>query len=626
MFHRWLALLTLGIIFFSAAGAAAQKHPDDPDCVIVGDTAATLAPGLNEQQRRAALAALPANDAKYVINSRWTWTTNNPTVTVRTPFTLTYSFVPDGTLATANGQTGVSSLFAATNGQFPGGSAAFKALVREALDEWGNRSGITYVETTDDGAPLPSSSGVAGVRGDVRISMYGFGGSNNGFLAFNTFPNQGDLVMNANYMQIWYAVPTNNFRRLRNTVAHEHGHGLGFTHVIPQNNTKLMESTITDFYDGLTEDELRGLPRLYGDWAEVNDSLATARDLSVLPAPTGNQANFVTLRDLALEGGGLTDYFRFNIPAFKRLTARVTPIGDVYQSGPSGGFVATIDGLRVQNLRLEILSPSGSVVQTAASAPSGAPEEIANLLLLEPGGYHARVSATDGADDVQRYELQLGYVDEPDATILLGNAVQNVTALPGTNAGDRNFTIRNDGAGLLSYTIRSDVDWMSAIPASGSATTETDTITIRFATSNLAAGNHVGNLTVSAPNTTNAEQTVTVNLRIAPPILSADRSAIVIAVPPGTSAAPEQIVLANSGLGSINYTLAEDSPLISLTPTNGNIGTERDTITVQFSTSGLATGTFSTFIHVNSDAPEGDFDIPVRITVTNLNGWALVQE
>ncbi len=624
MVFRWFVFLAAWVLI-APAFVFAQEHGQDAQCIIVGDTAATLAPGLDEKEARAALATLPTgSEDKYFLNGRWTRTATNTTVNPRTPFTLTYSFVPDGTLATASGQTGVSSFFATTNAQFPGGSSAFKDLVRQALQEWGNLSGITYVETVDDGAPLPSSAGQLGVRGDVRISMYGFGGSNNGFLAFNSFPNQGDLVMNANYMQIWYAVPTNNFRRLRNTVAHEHGHGLGFSHVIPLNTTKLMESTITDFYDGLTEDEKRGLPRQYGDWAEVNDTIETARNLGALQQPNSNGAVFTTVQNLALEGFGANDFYRFNIPGFTRLTVRAIPLGTTYQSGPSGGSVATIDALRIQNLRLEIFSPNGTILQTAGSAPSGSPEEISNFLLVEPGGYHVRVSATDGADDVQRYELQLGYTFEPAATITLSRQTISAQALLGQNAADTTLGIRNTGQGNLDFSVASDVPWMSADPATGRATTSEILTTIHFATSSLAAGDYTGHLTVSAPNATNAPQVVTVSLRVAPPTLSVDKPSLNLLIAPGKNVAPQTITLRNIGLGSVNYTLSENSSLISLNPTSGSVSTENDPVTVSFATSALAVGSYDATIQINSNSSTGAISIPVRVTVSTLNGWALI--
>jgi len=62
------------------------------------------------------------------------------------------------------------------------------------------------------------------------------------------------------------------------------------------------------------------------------------------------------------------------------------------------------------------------------------------------------------------------------------------------------FEITNDGCGTLEWTVESDVDWISVDPASGTTTTETDTVTVMVDTSSLVCSCIVyeGHITIKA--------------------------------------------------------------------------------------------------------------------------------
>ena len=59
---------------------------------------------------------------------------------------------------------------------------------------------------------------------DMRMAGHPIDG-NSGILAFNYFPNTGDMVIDTS--DNFFATTTSNSLRLRNVLAHEHGHGLG---------------------------------------------------------------------------------------------------------------------------------------------------------------------------------------------------------------------------------------------------------------------------------------------------------------------------------------------------------------------------------------------------------------
>jgi hypothetical protein len=197
----------------AAIGATSQ-------CVIWQDMAINVAPFDSEVAVDEFVDALEWEATpRYQVAARWTTTaTNGSGIQIRTPITLTYSFVPDGTEIPAAGSvagstTGPSSLFADMNAAYAGvgGEATWKANFAAAFNRIGDLTGINYVEVSDDGSAFASASGTNApgfVRGDIRISMRPFAGSG-GVLAYNFFPNNSDMVIDKLDMSLWTSTSGN---------------------------------------------------------------------------------------------------------------------------------------------------------------------------------------------------------------------------------------------------------------------------------------------------------------------------------------------------------------------------------------------------------------------------------
>jgi hypothetical protein len=124
------------------------------------------------------------------------------------------------------------------NSKFGGNTTLWQNQFRNSFARWSQVAGLRYTEVSDDGAAFPNSAGSATApRGDVRIGGRNLDGAG-GVLAFNYFPNTGDMVIDTS--ENWQS-STNSYRFLRNVVMHEHGHGMGLLHVVPVTETKLME-------------------------------------------------------------------------------------------------------------------------------------------------------------------------------------------------------------------------------------------------------------------------------------------------------------------------------------------------------------------------------------------------
>ncbi len=324
---------------------------------------------------------------------------------------LTYSFVPDG--ANWDGQPNTLNATLTTN--FGAGNEdRGKEYIRQALAAWRRFGGLTYQEVADNGTNRSSSTTRNANRGDIRIGGNARGTPN--YLAYNYYPSAGgDMLINTSYFNPGSNMgnSSNNYRYLRNVVAHEHGHGLGAAHVVPCNSTKLMEPFIWTSngptgHDMLQFDEIRFAGRNYGDRYSGNSSAANAVDFGDLANPLRS----VVERDLTTNGvaGPLNtdeDWFRFTLSSPQPVTIIVDPVGGLYINGQQddncNGTTATVNAENAGNLNIELRNSAGTtVLQSAASAGPGQIETL-SAGTLPAGTYTIRVFDVGPNDSVNQY-------------------------------------------------------------------------------------------------------------------------------------------------------------------------------------------------------------------------------
>jgi len=336
----------------------------------------------------------------YSAMLRWSLTANGPTGQSGYPVTLTYSFVSDGVLIHNGGLGGDEyspNNLSATLTTLFGSAETGKNQFRAALARWGELTGVHYVEEpNDDGAAFPSSPGLLGVRGDVRIAMRALDGAA-GVLAFNYYPNLGDMVLDS--AESWDYAP-GSYRFMRNTIMHEAGHGLGLGHVWPLDQSKLMEAILTTSFDGPQDDDIRGIHNYYGDVYELNASALAATDLGDLAETVveASQASTLSASDF--------DWYSFSIGGPKDVTITVTPLGSTYQVGSSSTNTPTINTKAVGNLAFRLRGAEGiSVLAEVDNTAAGGAESF-TASLIEAGTYYLQVYATSAAGP-QRYQVSL---------------------------------------------------------------------------------------------------------------------------------------------------------------------------------------------------------------------------
>ncbi|MBS0198009.1 MAG: matrixin family metalloprotease [Planctomycetes bacterium] len=348
-----------------------------------------------------------------------------------TAIALTWSFVPDGTVvgdANAPGGAGASDLFSRMDSLFGGNRALWISKIQACFDRWAALSGVSYTRVRngtnewDDGAAWGSLSSSA--RGDVRIGMKNIDGAN-GILAYNQFPDNGDMVIDRS--ENW-ASSGGDYRFLRNVVMHEHGHGLGFAHVCPIGNTsneyKLMEPFVNTAYDGPQQDDIRAVQYNYGDANEPNDTAATATAagtitganvfaLGAVPTPLVNNAS-----TLSIDNSGDSDYYAFTLDQPRLISVTLTPVGTTYlesaQNGdgscPTAAQSVSTNGAAIADLKFEIRNSTGTTLYRLVNdTAAGVAETTTNFLASPAGTFVIRVSAVSAvpAGESQLYKLSL---------------------------------------------------------------------------------------------------------------------------------------------------------------------------------------------------------------------------
>ncbi|RMF42903.1 MAG: hypothetical protein D6753_06420, partial [Planctomycetota bacterium] len=361
-------------------------------------------------------------DEANLQGSRWTNPVGGPSPNMGDPATVTWSIVPDGTIDGTNNSA--TNLIAFMDSIYGGGTGPVQDrpwfnIFKRAYDRWSQVSGIQFVyEPNDDGAPIGGSNrGVAGVRGDVRIGGRPIDG-NFGVLAFNYFPSgggnagfDGDMIIDTNDVFYFNVAdgPTGENRGLSNVLGHEAGHGIGLGHVIPTNQTKLMEPFISLAYLGPQHDDILGAQELYGDPVEINDSLATATDLGSL----GNGLKRVTGNSLDAEND--TDWYKFNVVSSAKLSVTLEPVGETYDVGPQGGTATTVNSKAYQDLSFKVFDAGGTELVDVSSAAIGENEVLVDLDLTSSGDYYIQVDGAGANTQLYNLSITLKGIVDPNA-------------------------------------------------------------------------------------------------------------------------------------------------------------------------------------------------------------------
>jgi hypothetical protein len=329
-----------------------------------------------------------------------------------------------------------------------GSQSVWQPILQSTFDRWSSVSGLSFqFESNDDGAPVVASPGVAGVRADIRIAGKALDGNSN-VLAYNYFPNNGDMVIDTD--DSFYNDTSSNSLRLRNVVLHEIGHGLGMAHVKSNDANFLLESSYSPAFDGPQYHDILVAQRGYGDVYEKsfnglgNDVVERATSLGTVLSggalSIGNDARSLVVLPSAVDFVSIddstdTDFYQFSISDVGTVSISLDALGFTYNAtNQDGAGNIPFNTAARSDLGFSLLGTDGSTLLANVNASGlGGVEVLSNFQLAAAGSYFIRINGINNSDtnpiDTQFYGLSIGFtaVPEPGSFVLL--------ALAGLSAG-----------------------------------------------------------------------------------------------------------------------------------------------------------------------------------------------
>lgn len=177
------------------------------------------------------------------------------------------------------------------------------------------------------------------------------------------------------------------------------------------------------------------------------------------------------------------------------------------------------------------------------------------------------------------------------------------------------------GSKKSNWSASASVGWMSLTPASGTISTETDTITIGANTAGFLPGTYSATVTIVMKGDVSQRYTmlpVTVTVMptattVSTPVLALSPSGLYFsAIAGGANPAAQAIGVTNSGTGTFTWTASDNATWLSLNPTSG---TNAGSISAMPNTAGLAPGTYTATVTVVATGSTTK-TLPVTLTLT----------
>ena len=224
-----------------------------------------------------------------------------------------------------------------------------------------------------------------------------------------------------------------------------------------------------------------------------------------------------------------------------------------------------------------------------------------NLSGLSAGSYSSNVIIStkgySGRYIQTKIPIALTVADStPSPSIRLSPTAFSFSGVAGsTNPAAQLLNVSNPTGGTLSWSLSDNAAWLSLSTASGTTTTETDSISASVNLTGLAAGTYTAAITVTASGATNTPQIIPVSLTVAAPtaipaIGLSTTSLAFTGTAGGTNPANQSFTVSNTGSGTLTWTASDNAAWLTLSPASG---TNTGTVTATVNLTGLAAGTYS---------------------------------
>ncbi len=223
---------------------------------------------------------------------------------------------------------------------------------------------------------------------------------------------------------------------------------------------------------------------------------------------------------------------------------------------------------------------------------------------LSPGEYSGVVRVRPAEGDSAKIPVQMTVNHEPFS---LG--VTPDSFFFGADLTEQSFSITNGGGGTLTWSVTNDQNWLTLSPASGSTTTEADSITVTIDRTGLPPGDYSGIVMVISTRSDSTKVFVQMTVE-GPPNLEISTTTLAFEI----STTTQSFTITNGGGGTLTWSVTNDQNWLTLSPASGITTTEADSITVTIDRSGLSPGDYAGIVMVTS--PDGDSTaISIQMTV-----------
>lgn len=186
----------------------------------------------------------------------------------------------------------------------------------------------------------------------------------------------------------------------------------------------------------------------------------------------------------------------------------------------------------------------------------------------------------------------------------------------GANPAAQSLNVTNPTGGTLSWSLSDNAAWLTLSAATGTTTTETDTLSASVNLTGLAAGTYTAAITVSATGASNTPQVIPVSLAVTAstttPVIGLSTTSLAFTgTAGGTNPANQSFTVSNTGSGTLTWTANDNAAWLTLSPVSG---TNTGAVAASVNLTGLAAGTYSGAITVAATGATSK-TLPVSLTI-----------
>ncbi len=285
----------------------------------------------------------------------------------------------------------------------------------------------------------------------------------------------------------------------------------------------------------------------------------------------------------------------------------------VVVTGNIEGTVSDVDNdnaIQGVNVHLVANASSTFIEQSKATGADGK----FSFKSLDAGSYKLSFQKEGYEDNSKNITLLAGQTSSSDIGLKPIKPVLSVSKSElnfGKTETNLTFSIKNIGKGELIWEVKESIAWLIVNPSSDIATTETDVVSVILNREDAEPGDQEGIISVTSNGGT-SEILIKViiegpNLNVSPPNLDF-----------GIDYNKKTLLLSNTGVGSLDYSLFSDDSWISINQITGSLTNDTDPIEITVNRNGLDYREYNGTINIISNANSVAVDVKMIVPNPNL--------